>query len=78
MRFQTTTAFDPDVATLSAFLGSSVVRLVVEVGRKVGSTYYGNFLLEVIQVLASLLLGRLLLVLVLRGGHAVAVRPSIL
>lgn len=41
-------------------------------------TYNGDFLLEVIQILASLLLGRLFLILVLRGGHAVAVRPSIL
>lgn len=47
-------------------------------GSRKHCTYYGNFLLKVIQILASLLLGRLLLILVLRGGHAVAVRPSIL
>lgn len=37
------------------------------------STHNGDFLLEVIEILPTLLLGRLLLVLVLRGGHAVAV-----
>lgn len=47
-------------------------------GRRERCTYDGDFLFEVIHVLAGLLLGRLLLILVLRGGHAVAVRPSVL
>lgn len=41
-------------------------------------TYYGNFLFQVIQILATLLLGWPLLILVLSGGHTVAVWPSIL